>query len=80
MLGLGVGEIVGSLIFGMIIDKCKFKVAILLNILALAIGYVVLIGYTVQYEFSFVGACALTFTYGVQDAGVNTFLSSYLGF
>ena len=80
MLGLGFGEILGSLLFGKITDKCKFKVTILLNILALSLGYAFLIAYTARYEFSFVLACTMTFFWGVQDAAVNCFLSSFLGF
>ena len=80
MLGLGVGEILGSMLFGKITDKCKFRSSILLNIVALTFGYASLIMYTAKYEFTFTMAFTMTFFWGLQDAAINCFLSSFLGF
>ena len=65
MLGLGVGEIFGSLVFGSVTDKCSLKTTVLLNMLALAIGYTFLIAFGVVYSFSMPLAVAMTFTWGV---------------
>ena len=44
MLGLGAGEIIGSLFFGRITDKCTKRTVVLLNVLAhtLAFGFLFL--------------------------------------
>lgn len=80
MLGLGTGEILGSLAFGRITDACKTNTTILVNLGAATIGYGCLILYGAIYEFSFPLAILMTFTWGVQDAGVNCLLNSLLGF
>lgn len=80
MLGLGSGEIIGSLVFGRITDACKTNTTILVNLGAATVGYGCLILYGAIYEFSFPLAILMTFTWGVQDAGVNCLISSLLGF
>ena len=70
MLGLGVGEILGSLAFGRIIDKCSMNFTVLLNCLVVAVAFGFLILYGVQYKFSLPMALAMTTSWGVQDAGV----------
>lgn len=80
MLGLGAGEILGSLAFGRITDKCKFKVTIILNIIAASISYLMILVYTSLYEFNFELATTFCFLWGVQDAGGNCLLNSLLGF
>ena len=80
MLGFGVGEMVGSLAFGQITDKCKRRTTFMLNVVACLLAYTVLILYAVFYEFSFHMGLLMTFTWGVQDAGVACILMNYLGF
>ena len=80
ILGLGAGEIIGSLIFGRITDKCSNNMTILLNVLATSIAYAALILYGAVYNFNWVLAILMTFTWGVQDAAVNCLISSLLGF
>ena len=80
MLALGTGEILGSLAFGRVTDKCKFKVTILLNILAVTLSYIIILSYISVYEFSFGFASTFAFFWGVQDASANCLVNSLLGF
>ena len=80
MLGLGCGEIIGSIAWGRITDMCSTKRTVLINTVATTIGYGCLILYGAIYEFSFPLGILMTFTWGVQDSGVNCLLNSILGF
>ena len=80
MLGLGAGEIIGSLIFGRITDKCTHNTTVLLNVIVTSVAYAALILYGAVYEFNWGLAILMTFTWGVQDAAVNCLISSLLGF
>jgi len=53
---------------------------VLINIIAVIVGFGFLILYTVLYNFSFPLALAMTLTWGFQDAGINCLLNSLLGF
>ena len=65
MLGLGIGEIVGSLVFGRITDKCSTRVTVVSNVLALTFSYLSMIAYGVNYDFNVYLATLMTFTMGV---------------
>ena len=80
MMGLGVGEIVGSLVFGPITDKYSTKTTSYINMVACTVGYAILILYGAIYDFSFYLGILMTFSLGVQDAGLNCLLNSLLGF
>lgn len=80
MLGLGAGEILGSLLFGSIADKLSYEISIFINIIAAAIAFAMMILYCVLLDFSFVLACIMNLTWGIQDAGINCLLNSLLGF
>ena len=80
MLGLGSGEIIGSMAFGRITDKCDKKTTFLINVTACTVGYALLILYGAIYDFSFYMGVLMTFSWGIQDSGVNCLLNSYLGF
>ena len=51
LLGFGVGEIIGSLIFGKVTDKVTPRTSILINIIALTAGYGFLVLYGAIYDF-----------------------------
>ena len=80
MIALGVGEIVGSLAFGYITDNFSLNQIGLFNVIACSVGYGVLILYGIIYDFSFYLSILMTFTWGVQDSGINCLLNSLLGF
>ena len=80
MLGLGTGAILGSLAFGRITDACSTNTTIAINLIATTIGHGILILYCSLFEFSFPLAILMTFSFGVQDGGVNCLLQALLGF
>ena len=80
MVGLGVGEIVGSIIYGRISDKYSNKITIVANVVGSLIAFCLLIIYALQFEFSLVYGFAVTLAWGVQDSGINNLLNSVLGF
>ena len=80
MIALGVGEVLGSKVFGYITDKCETKKTVLLNMLACTVGYAILILYGAIYDFTFYLGILMTFSWGIQDAGINCLLNSLLGF
>lgn len=51
MLGLGTGEILGSVIFGRVTDKCSYAKTCWLNIMAVVISLAFLILYGSVYKF-----------------------------
>ena len=80
MLGLGCGEILGSVAWGKITDKLPMPQVILINAVAMSVGYGFLFLYTVIYDFAYYLGILMTFFWGVQDSGMNCLLSSLLGF
>ena len=80
MIALGVGEVLGSKVFGYITDNCETKKTVLLNMLACTVGYAILVLYGAIYDFTFYLGILMTFSWGIQDAGINCLLNSLLGF
>ena len=79
MIGLGTGEILGGTCFGRIRDKLGNYVALCLELVLLAGGItlVIIVNERNVYDWT---AHAMTFVYGLQDAGLNTFINCILGF
>lgn len=77
---MGVGEVLGSIAFGRITDKCSTKATCLLNALATTISYGLLVLLAALYEFSFVLAFLMTIMWGVHDAGTVCLVTCMLGF
>ena len=65
MLGLGSGEILGSFLFGSIMDRLSYKQTIFVNILTLSISFAIMITYSVMLDFSYTFACIMTLSWGV---------------
>ena len=80
MIALGVGEVLGSKVFGYITDNFETKKTILINMLACTVGYAILALYGAIYDFTFYLGILMTFSWGIQDAGINCLLNSLLGF
>ena len=80
MIALGVGEVLGSKVFGYITDKFETKKTVLINMLACTVAYAILVLYGAIYDFTFYLGILMTFTWGIQDAGINCLLNSLLGF
>ena len=77
---MGVGEVVGSIAFGRITDKCSTKTTCLLNVISTTISYGLLLLFAALYEFSFLLAFLMTIMWGVQDAGAVCVVTCMLGF
>ena len=80
MVGLGVGEISGAMIFGKIGDTQSMKITIAANMLSAVVGFSMLISYTIHYQFSLVFGFFMTFFWGISDGGLNTLINCMLGF
>ena len=80
MIALGVGEVLGSKVFGYITDKFETKKTVLINMLACTVAYAILVLYGAIYDFTFYLGILMTFSWGIQDAGINCLLNSLLGF
>lgn len=80
MIGLGCGEIIGSLVFGRLTDKCPTNTIVVINAIAMTVGYAFLILYAAIYDFSYYLAVLMTFSWGVQDAGIQLYMNVLLGF
>ena len=64
MLGLGPGEIIGSIVFGRITDKFTHKSTVILNVIALSVSFGLLIIYSALYTFSYPFAILMTLGFG----------------
>ena len=80
MVGLGIGEIAGSIIYGRIGDKYSSKITIAANVLGSLIAFSLLILFVLQFKFSLVYSFVVTLAWGIQDSGLNNLLNSVLGF
>ena len=80
MIGLGMGEIVGSIVFGKLGDKVSMRAVIAANIFVAIVAFSTTIWYTIRFHFSLEGATLMTFIFGFSDGGLNTLLNSVLGF
>ena len=80
MMGIGIGQVTGSLFFGRITDKLSFRKMIVTNIIVSTISYAVLILYCSFYKFNWYAAFLMTITWGFNDGGNKCFLCSFLGF
>ena len=79
MIPLGVGEMIGSLIIGKIIDKYSVKTSILVCMVNLSVAMILIFVYIHTYTFS-VLTFFVTFFWGYQDSNLNTIINCILGF
>ena len=80
MVGLGAGEIVGSIIFGRVQDSCSMTVTLACGLLFHVIGITTLIIYTIRFSFNVYLCVAVTFTWGMQDASGIIYMNCICGF
>ena len=80
MVGLGIGEVTGSILYGRINDKFSIKITIASNILGSIIAFCVLIIYAIKFEFNLAFSFPVTLAWGIQDSGLNNLINSVLGF
>lgn len=79
MVALGVGEMIGGLFIGQIIDRYGNKKAAIANVVLILIQTGITIIYIVIYEYSWL-AFLMTFSWGFADSANCTHTSEMLGF
>lgn len=79
MVSFGFGEIFGSVIIGMIIDKYGSKKASIYNVVMVFITIMVTLAFMLVGKYNWI-AFAMTFMWGVQDSSTNTHCLEMLGF
>jgi len=80
MACVGVGEILGSAVFGRIQDKQTIKVVVLSNLVFLLIAFTIMLAFHSDSGFNFWLACLMTLSWGFQDAGNSCCIYCMLGF
>jgi len=80
LIGLGIGQIFGSLLMGRILDKFSTRFTVYANVLVSVSAYLILLAFARHASFSMEFACFMNFFLGWQDAGVNCFVYCILGF
>ena len=79
MIALGVGEILGALLSGRVIDKYGKKAGVLLVLITMAIGFLFLFLVVIFYKFS-VLTFFMTFFWGLYDSSLNNMCNCIYGF
>ncbi|CDW80707.1 major facilitator superfamily protein [Stylonychia lemnae] len=79
MVAFGVGEVVGGLLIGYLIDTKGSKFVVIANVVIMILMVFFTIFYSVAFTYSPL-AFVMTFLWGVQDGGVNTHCFEMLGF
>lgn len=80
MVSVGIGEILGSLVFGRIQDKQTIKAVVLANLAMLLLAMSVMLAFHRASEFNFWLASLMTLSWGFQDAGNSCCIYCMLGF
>jgi len=77
---LGLGEILGSILFGKLLDKFGYKVMMYscFGTLIVTIAFVCL--YIAVFKFYMWTAAWICFLWGVSESGIGVFLQSVMGF
>jgi len=79
MTAFGVGEVVGGLSIGYLIDNKGAKFVVVTNVIIMAAMVFVTLFFAGLFTFNPL-AFVMTFLWGVQDGGVNTHCFEMLGF
>jgi Na+/melibiose symporter-like transporter len=79
MVSLGVGEVVGAIGMGIVVDIIGSKRACILNIFFIAIAASSIVLFLFLNEYSWL-AYLMTFLWGVQDSCISIHLDAILGF
>jgi hypothetical protein len=79
MVSLGVGEIVGSISMGLVVDHFGAKRSSFLNMFFIGSAAMLVVIYIYIDTFSWM-AFLMTFLWGVQDSGISIHLDAILGF
>ena len=77
---LGLGEIVGSLFYGRVLDRFGHKAIIISCMIGIVVAVSAVIAYVIFFKFYMWAAVAVCFLWGFQEAGLGVFLSCVMGF
>jgi predicted MFS family arabinose efflux permease len=80
MCFLGLGEVIGSLFNGWLEDKLGPKKMVFVNMIEMGLALASIIWFAAKDDFSLWSAALFNFFWGIQDAGVNTFIYCICGF
>lgn len=80
LVGLGLGEIMGSLVLGQIQDRFSNRITVLTCLMLSSISVGTAILYVRVYYFTLWFAVLMCFAWGFQDGGMNCYISCILGF
>merc|ERR1719197_570727 len=80
MIGMGGGEIIGSLANGKLNDKLGVKIYLWICVAELTLAYIMLFWYNEVNTFDLTSACATAFCWGLQDSGITNFFLCIAGF
>ncbi len=80
MIGLGVGEISGSILFGKIQDNFSVRITVMSILLAFTVATFFLVFFNIFVAFKMWRALLMTFSWGVYDAGLSNFINCMCGF
>jgi len=80
MIGMGAGEILGSLVNGKLNDKLGVKVYLWICVAEVTLAYIMLFWYNEKDTFELVSAAAVAFCWGLQDSGITNFFLCIAGF
>jgi predicted MFS family arabinose efflux permease len=80
MIGLGIGEISGSVMFGRIQDKTTVKITAASILVAFSVALFFLVFFNMFAEFKMWRAVLMTFSWGVFDSGNANFINCMCGF
>lgn len=80
MIGLGIGEISGSLMFGRIQDKTTVKITAASILAAFSVALSFLMFFNMFADFKMWRAALMTFSWGVFDSGNGNFINCMCGF
>jgi hypothetical protein len=80
MIGMGAGEILGSLTNGKLNDYCGVKAYLWICVSELTLAYVMLFWYNEVNDFDLASAVAVAFCWGLQDSGITNFFLCIAGF
>eukprot|EP00347_Sterkiella_histriomuscorum_P021544 403333605 len=79
LVAFGVGEIVGAMIIGQIVDRMNSTIASFFNVLFIAITTVLTIIFLIYQEYNWF-TFVMAFMWGLEDGSVNTHALEMLGF
>jgi MFS family permease len=80
LVGFGVGEIVGGLALGKIMDKIGNKASLVLCLVLMLVGTAAALAFIFIFSFTLWLAVIMTFTWGVQDGALNNLLFCIMDF